>query len=58
VPLSSSLWSAPNLIMSPHCAVDDADRYAERAAGVFVENLSRYIQGRELVNVVDHTLGY
>jgi len=58
LPTSSPLWSAPSLIMSPHCAVDDADRYAERAVGLFVDNLSRYIEGQELINVVDRALGY
>jgi phosphoglycerate dehydrogenase-like enzyme len=58
LPASSPLWSAPNAILSPHCAVDDAERYVERAVGLFVDNVSRYIKGQELTNVVDRALGY
>jgi phosphoglycerate dehydrogenase-like enzyme len=58
LPASSPLWAAPNLIMSPHCAVDDANAYAMRALDIFVENLDRYLAGRKLKNVVDPKLGY
>lgn len=58
LPPSSPLWSTPDLIMSAHCAVDDARDYAESAVKVFVENLQRYVDGRELKNVVDKNLGY
>jgi phosphoglycerate dehydrogenase-like enzyme len=58
LPSSSPLWTTPNLIMSPHCAVDDATSYAERALTLFLGNLKRYVAGRKLVNVVDTRLGY
>jgi phosphoglycerate dehydrogenase-like enzyme len=58
LPASSPLWTVPNLIISPHCAVDDSTSYAERALDIFVGNLERYLAGRRLVNVVDKTLGY
>jgi phosphoglycerate dehydrogenase-like enzyme len=58
LPASSPLWATPNLIMSPHCAVDDATSYAERALDLFLGNLKRYVAGRALVNVVDTKLGY
>jgi len=58
LPASSPLWSTPNLIMSPHCAVDDATAYAERALALFLGNLKRYVAGRTLMNVVDTRLGY
>jgi phosphoglycerate dehydrogenase-like enzyme len=58
LPASSPLWATPNLIMSPHCAIDDANSYAERALRIFLGNLKRYLAGRELVNVVDTRLGY
>ena len=55
---SSPLWATPNLIMSPHCAVDDATAYAERALALFLGNLKRYVGGRALMNIVDTRLGY
>jgi phosphoglycerate dehydrogenase-like enzyme len=58
LPASSPLWATPNLIMSPHCAIDDASSYAERALDIFLGNLKRYLAGRQLVNVVDTRLGY
>jgi phosphoglycerate dehydrogenase-like enzyme len=58
LPSSSPLWATPNLIMSPHCAVDDASAYAERALALFLGNLKRYAGGRKLMNVVDTHLGY
>jgi phosphoglycerate dehydrogenase-like enzyme len=58
LPSSSALWTAPNLIMSPHCAVDDAESYAARALDIFLDNLERYLAGRKLINVVDSKLGY
>ena len=58
LPESSPLWALPNLIISPHCAVDDSTAYAERALDIFLDNLQRYLAGRRLVNVVDKRLGY
>jgi phosphoglycerate dehydrogenase-like enzyme len=58
LPARSPLWTVPNLIMSPHCAVDDAASYAERALDIFIGNVERYLAGRRLVNVVDKALGY
>ncbi|MBV8654172.1 MAG: D-2-hydroxyacid dehydrogenase [Alphaproteobacteria bacterium] len=58
LPADSALWSTPNLIMSPHCAVDDAEAYAARALDIFLKNLARYLAGRKLNNVVDTRLGY
>ncbi len=58
LPAASPLWTTPNLIISPHCAVDDSTAYAERALDIFLDNLQRYLAGRRLVNVVDKPLGY
>lgn len=57
LPADSELWSVPNLIITPHTAgasptVDDAK------VALFCENLSRYIRGAPLLNVVDKKLGY
>jgi phosphoglycerate dehydrogenase-like enzyme len=58
LPRSSPLWCTPNLIMSPHCAIDDAEHYAKRALEVFLANLCRYLNGETLINLVDKVLGY
>lgn len=58
LPESSPLWSTPNLIMSPHCGVDDAVSYVERALDIFLKNLTRYLAARKLMNIVDTRLGY
>ncbi|HKF72730.1 MAG TPA: D-2-hydroxyacid dehydrogenase [Stellaceae bacterium] len=59
-PLSanSPLWATPNLIMSPHCAVDDESVYVERCLDIFLDNLKRFLAGRPLNNVVNTKLGY
>jgi phosphoglycerate dehydrogenase-like enzyme len=54
----SPLWSTPNLIMSPHCAVDDESVYVERCLDIFFGNLKRFLAGRPLENVVNTKLGY
>jgi len=53
----SPLWDTPNLAISPHSS-GSADRYLERIAALFYDNLARYVAGRDLVNVVDMTRGY
>ncbi len=58
LPADSPLWSTPNLIMSPHCAVDDESVYVERCLDIFFGNLKRFLAGRPLENVVDTKLGY
>jgi phosphoglycerate dehydrogenase-like enzyme len=54
----SPLWSTPNVILSPHCAVDDGRAYVSRCLDIFFDNLKRYLGGRPLRNVVDRALGY
>lgn len=58
LPPDSPLWSTPNLIVSPHCAVDDAATYVPRCLDIFFDNLRRYLAGRPLRNRVDPALGY
>jgi phosphoglycerate dehydrogenase-like enzyme len=48
----SPLWDTPNLAISPHSSTS-ADRYLERIAELFYENLARYVAGQDLVNVVN-----
>ena len=57
LPADSPLWDTPNLAISPHSSTS-ADRYLERTAELFYENLARYVAGQNLVNVVDLADGY
>jgi phosphoglycerate dehydrogenase-like enzyme len=58
LPPESPLWTTPNVILSPHCAVDDGRAYVSRCLDIFFDNLRRYLGGRPLRNVVDRTQGY
>jgi phosphoglycerate dehydrogenase-like enzyme len=58
LPADSPLWFTPNLIISPHCGVDDAEAYVARCLDIFFANLERYLDGRPLKNVVDLARGY
>jgi len=57
LPPDDPLWSAPNLLVSPHSSAS-GDRYAERAFDLFCDNLERYVAGDSLRNVVDLSGGY
>ena len=57
LPPDSPLWSAPNLVVSPHMSGDHTDCDADVLA-LFLENFRRYTAGDELINVVDKKLGF
>ena len=57
LPANSRLWEFPNVIFSPHIAGGMED-YDARATEVFLENLRRYLNGKQLLNVVDKRKGY
>lgn len=57
LPQEHPLWEVENVIISPHNAFfspNTLDRYME----VFIENIQRFKDGKELINVVDKQLGY
>lgn len=58
-PLSaeSPLWNMPNVIITPHVAAI-SPMYLERAIKLFTDNLSRFIQQGEMINLVDKNKGY
>ena len=58
LPQDSPLWHSPRIVISPHCAVDDPHNHVRRCLDLFFDNLRRFIDGRELRNVVDLKLGY
>ena len=57
-PSESTLWDAPNLIVTPHVGADDADRYVPQVLRIALENLARFFAGRRLRNVVNRRRGY
>lgn len=57
LPADSVLWKMPRVIISPHSA-STVEKENERLTEVFVDNLSRYLAGRPLRNVLDKTLLY
>jgi phosphoglycerate dehydrogenase-like enzyme len=58
LPPESPVWTAPNLIITPHCSVDDHAVYMDRCVAIFADNLGRYLAGTPLRNVVDPERGY
>ncbi|MCX8999702.1 D-2-hydroxyacid dehydrogenase [Rhizobiaceae bacterium BDR2-2] len=55
---SDAIWSMPNLVMTPHCSVDDHAGYIDRCLDIFGENLRRFQAGDPLLNVVSPDRGY
>jgi phosphoglycerate dehydrogenase-like enzyme len=53
----SPLWGAPNLVITPHIA-GDTRQYTDMVLSLFKENLRRYIDGHDLLNVFDIEKGY
>jgi phosphoglycerate dehydrogenase-like enzyme len=58
LPAGHSLWSAPNLYVSPHCSSDDNDEYMPMTLDLAFANAVRLARGRKLANVVDPVRGY
>jgi len=57
LPADSPLWDMPNVIITPHQAAL-SPYYLDRAIKLFADDLSRFVQGREMFNVIDKTKGY
>jgi len=57
LPADSPLFTAPNLILTPHIS-GASDRYNERLAALFADNLRRYRTGQPLINQYDPQKGY
>ncbi|QRN81283.1 MAG: D-2-hydroxyacid dehydrogenase, partial [Nocardiopsis sp. BM-2018] len=51
------LWGLPGSVVSPHMS-GDVVGWREDLVELFLENLARYLDGRELRNVVDKSRGY
>jgi D-2-hydroxyacid dehydrogenase (NADP+) len=57
LPETSELWGLTNVIITPHVA-GATPEYWPRVASLFADNLRRFLDGKELLNVVDKKLGY
>ncbi|MEO1498461.1 MAG: D-2-hydroxyacid dehydrogenase [Planctomycetota bacterium] len=53
----SPLWTAPNLIITPHVGGQSASRIDDMT-NLFCENLRRFAAKRTLANLVDKSLGF
>lgn len=53
LPADATLWSAPNLILTPHIAATGNKQVGRRIAAVVQDNLRRFIAGEPLQNIVE-----
>jgi D-2-hydroxyacid dehydrogenase (NADP+) len=57
LPADSPLWGMEQVIITPHTG-GFTPEYFRRSWAIFSENLTRYVEGRPLLNVVDKKAGY
>ena len=57
LPAESPFWDLDNVIVSPHMS-GDYRGHQEAMADVFLENFERFREGRELLNLIDKSLGF
>jgi D-2-hydroxyacid dehydrogenase (NADP+) len=57
LPMDSELWDLENVIITPHIS-GGTPHYAERLTEIFCRNLSRFLEGKTLTNLVDKKEGY
>jgi phosphoglycerate dehydrogenase-like enzyme len=53
LPADHRLWGLPNVLLTPHIAVKDAENLPERRYQVLLDNARRFAAGEPLRNVVD-----
>lgn len=47
-----------NVLITPHVAVADAEDIPERRFEIIAENMRRFLEGRDFINVVDKAKWY
>jgi D-2-hydroxyacid dehydrogenase (NADP+) len=57
LPRESALWSMDNVIITPHIA-GVFPNYWEKCVNLFIENYKRFIEKKELINVVNKKEGF
>lgn len=58
LPSDHKLWGLPNVLMTPHVAVKDAENIPDRRFQIILENARRFLDGKPLANVVDKERWY
>jgi len=58
LPADHPLWTMPNVLLTPHVAVKDAENIPERRYQILLENARRFAAGEPLRNVVDKAAWY
>lgn len=58
LPADSRLWQLPNVLITPHIAVKDAENLPERRFNILLENARRFAEGTPLQNVVNKAAWY
>ncbi len=53
LPADHQLWTLPNVLLTPHIAVKDAENIPERQFEVLLDNARHFAAGEPLQNVVD-----
>jgi phosphoglycerate dehydrogenase-like enzyme len=57
LPADHPLWSTPGVVVSAHMS-GDAVGWLDTLARQFTDNAFRWLDGKDLVNVVDKRLGF
>ena len=57
LPATSGLWDLENVLLTPHVTAT-TPRFWRREVNLIVENIGRYLDGRQLRNQVDKVAGY
>ncbi len=58
LPPDHRLWTLPNVLLTPHVAVYEAENIPDRRLEVILENARRFAAGEPLRNVVDKAAWY
>ena len=58
LPAEHRLWNLPNVLLTPHIAVKDAENVPERRFGILLENARRFAADEPLRNVVNKAAWY
>jgi len=58
LPSDHKLWTLPNVILTPHIAVKDAENIPDRQFEILLDNARRFAAGQPLRNVVNKALWY
>ena len=57
LPIDFPIWELENVILSPHTA-DHTQTWKDDTMRFYIENVRRYAEGQELLNICDKQAGY